>query len=262
MFIDTHCHLSFPEFKNEAPAVIGRAHEAGVGRFINVGIDADSSKRALDLARRYPEVYAAIGLHPHSALDLSIEIQTDIANLLDHEKAVAIGEIGLDYYYLKRSSRFAHYPKREEQIFCFEQMLDLAMEKKKPVIIHTREAEADTLAILKGYNGSIRGVVHSFSGDYQFAEKILNLGLAISFTGIVTFKNAVDVQEAVKKIPVGSIMIETDAPYLAPEPYRGKRNEPAYVVEIAKKIAELKNLSLAEVERETTKKAMKLFNIA
>jgi TatD DNase family protein len=261
MFIDTHCHLYFPEFKNEAPAVIGRAHEAHVERLINVGVDADSSKKALDLARRYPEVYAAVGLHPHSALDLSIEVQSDIAALLSHEKVVAVGEIGLDYYYLKRASRFAHYPTRPEQMFCFEQMLDLAMETKKPVIVHTREADADTLAILKGYNGSIRGVVHCFSGDYAFAEKILDLGMAISFTGNITFKNSLDIQEAARKIPIGSIMIETDSPYLAPEPFRGKRNEPAYVVEVAKKIAQLKNLSLAEVERETTKKAMKLFNI-
>lgn len=263
MLVDTHAHLDFPEFKHEVSAAIGRAKSAGVGKIINVGVDLLSSKTSCDLSRRYPEIYAAIGLHPHSALDLDIETRGELTKLFNqNKKVVAIGEIGLDYYFLKRSSQFAHYPSREEQIFCFEQMLDLALELNLPVIVHNREAEADTLAILKSYSGSLRGVVHCFSGDLEFAEKILDLNFAISFTGSITFKNNTRIEEVIKKIPIGSIMIETDCPLLAPEPYRGKRNEPAYVIEVARKIAQIKELSLPDVEKETTKKAHKLFGLA
>ncbi|OQA04234.1 MAG: putative deoxyribonuclease YcfH [bacterium ADurb.Bin400] len=262
MFIDTHCHLNFPEFKTEVSAVIGRARDAKVDRMINVGIDEETSRRSLELARRYPEVYATVGIHPHCSLDLSIETRSSLLKLAAHEKVVAIGEIGLDYYYLKRSSQFAHYPSREEQIFCFEQMLDLALETQLPVIVHSREADADVLAILKSYSGALRGVMHCFSGDYDYAQKVLDLGFYISVTGNITFKKSSDTIEAIRRIPTSSMMIETDAPYLAPEPYRGKRNEPAYVVEVAKRIAEIKGISLAEVEHDTTKKAMKLFGIS
>jgi TatD DNase family protein len=262
MFVDTHAHLNFPEFKTEVPAVLGRAKEAGVGKIVNVGVDLDSSKQSLDLARKYPEIYATVGFHPHCAKDLDIESQGKLIALSNHEKVVAIGEIGLDYYFLKRSSKYANYPTRDEQLFCFEQMLDLALETGLPAIIHSREADADILGILKSYHGQLRAVIHCFSGDWGFAEKILDLGFSVSFTGTITFKNAnPDTLEAVKKIPLGSIMIETDCPLIAPEPFRGKRNEPAYVIEVAKKIAEIKGLSLAEVETETTKKAIKFFGI-
>lgn len=260
MLIDTHCHLNFPEFKSEVPAVLGRAKEAGVGRMINVGIDYDTSKQSLDLARKYPEIYAAVGYHPHCANDLNIESKGELYGLIKHEKVVAIGEIGLDYYYLKRSSKYAHYPNREQQIFCFEQMLDLALETNLPAIIHSREADADILAILKSYHGQLRAVIHCFSGDYFYAEKLLDLGFAISVTGNITFKNP-ELVDAIKRIPLGSLMIETDAPYLTPEPNRGKRNEPAFVTLVAKKIAEIKDISLAEVERETTRKAIKFYNL-
>jgi len=260
VFIDTHAHLDFPDFKTEVPAVIGRAHEAHVSNIINVGVDYESSKHSLDLARKYPEIYATVGMHPHCAKDLDIETRGKLATLCGHQKVVAIGEIGLDYYYLKRSSKYAHYPNREEQIFCFEQMLDLALETNLPAIIHSREADADMLGILKSYHGQLRAVIHCFSSDWEYAQKILDLGFAISFTGNVTYKNS-ELVEAIKKIPLGSIMIETDSPYLTPEPYRGKRNEPAYVIETARKIAEIKGISLAEVEMETTKKAQKFFRL-
>ncbi|PIU24321.1 hypothetical protein COT12_01615, partial [Candidatus Berkelbacteria bacterium CG08_land_8_20_14_0_20_39_8] len=183
MLIDTHAHLDFPEFKNEVHQVLGRAIGAGVSRVINVGVDAESSKKSVDLARKYPEVYAAIGIHPHSSNDLDIETKQQLFALANHSKVVAIGEIGLDYYYLKRSSRFSNYPTREKQIFCLEQMLDLSIELRKPVIIHSREADADIYAILKSYRKDIRGVVHCFAGDWDFAKKIMEIGLAISFTG-------------------------------------------------------------------------------
>lgn len=261
MLIDTHAHLDMKNFKHEVSAILSRAKEVGVEKVINVGVDPDSSKASIDLARRYPEIYAAVGIHPDAANLLNIETRSYLSDLALHDKVVAIGEIGLDYYYLKRSSQYARYPKREEQIFCFEQMLDIALEHKLPVIIHNRESDSDMIAILKSYGGSIRGVVHCFSSDWEFAEKILDLGLAISFTGNITFKKNLELERVVKKMPIGSIMVETDCPFLTPEPYRGKRNEPAFVIEAARKIAEIKGMSLAEVEIETTKKARKLFNI-
>ena len=263
MLIDTHAHLDLKEFKHEVASVLSRARQRGVEKVINVGIDAKSSKDSVDLARRYPEIYAAVGIHPDSADTLNIETQSELTGLLGHDKVVAIGEIGLDYYYLKRSSKYAHCPSRDEQMFCFEQMLDLALETKLPVIVHSRESDADTLAILKSYKGALRGVMHCFSGDYAFAEKIIDMGFAISLTGNITFKNAnPDLLYAIKRIPIGSIMVETDSPFLSPEPERGKRNEPANVIEVARKIAEIKDVSLAQVELETTKKANKLFKLA
>lgn len=262
MFIDTHVHLNFPEFKTEVPAVLGRAKEAGVLKMINVAVDLDSSKQSLDLARKYPEVYATVGFHPHCANDLDIESRGKLIAMSNHEKVVAVGEIGLDYYFLKRSSKYANYPTRDEQLFCFEQMLDLAMETGLPAIIHSREADADMLGILKSYHGQLRAVIHCFSGNWEFAEKLLDLGFSVSYTGTITFKNIdPEIIEAVRKIPLSAIMIETDCPLIAPEPYRGKRNEPAYVKEVARKIAEIKGISLAEVEEETSKKAIKFFGL-
>lgn len=261
MFIDTHAHLDFPEFKAEIPAVLNRAINADVKKIINVGVDLETSKTSSGLARRYPEIYAAIGIHPHSALDLDINVRPELTKFSASRKVVAVGEIGLDYYYLKRSSQFAKYPNREEQMFCFEQMLDLALELHLPVIIHSREAEIDTLAVIKSYSGSLRGVTHCFSGDYDFAKKILDAGFLISFTANITYEKNRQVVEVIKKVPLGSMMIETDCPYLPAEQYRGERNEPAYVVEVAKKIAEIKQISLTEVERTTAKKAESFFRL-
>ena len=261
MLIDTHAHLDFPEFKNEVHQVLGRAVAAEVRRVLNVGVDLESSKKSVDLARKYPEIFAAVGIHPHSALDLDIEAKQQLLTIANHPRVVAIGECGLDYYYLKRSSQFSKYPGRQQQIFCFEQMLDLSIELRLPVIIHCREAEADVYAILKSYQKDLRGVVHCFSSDWDFAKKILDLGMALSFTGNITYKKGTEVERIIAEIPLGGMMIETDCPYLAPEPYRGKRNEPAYVVRVAEEIARIKNVSLAEVEKATSKKAMSLFGI-
>lgn len=262
MFVDTHAHLDMPEFKAEVSAVIGRAREAGVERIVNAGTDIDSSRHSVDLARRYPEIYATVGLHPHCAKDLNIETTSTLLQYATgSDRVVAVGEVGLDYYFLKRSSKYAEYPSRQEQIICFEQMLDLALELKLPVVVHSREADADTLAILRTYSSGLRGVIHCFSGDWDFAEKVLDLGFLISFTGNITFKNNVNAAEVIKRAPLGSMMIETDAPLMTPEPFRGKRNEPAFVVEVAKKIAEMKGLPLSEVEKETTKRAMKFYGI-
>lgn len=261
MFIDTHAHLDFPEFKHEIADIIGRANEANVGKIINCGVDIDTSKKSWELSRKYPEVFAACGVHPHCANDVDMQTRTALMDLAYRPKVVAIGEVGLDYYYLKRASKFANYPDRNKQMFCFEQMLDTALELRYPVIIHSREAEADTLAVLKGYSRGLRGVVHCFSGNYEYAKKILDLGFLISFTGTITYKNNYDLLDVVKRVPLGSMMLETDCPYLSPEPYRGKRNESSYLVMIAKKIAEVKSISLAEVEQTTTKKATSFFKL-
>lgn len=260
MFIDTHVHLDMPDYQNEVTAVLMRAKTKGVEKLINIGVNLESSRKSWELARRHPEIYAAVGLHPDSANDLNIETQSDLLHLTRQDKVVAIGEVGLDYYYLQRSSQYSNCPSKKEQIFCFEQMLDMVLETQLPVIVHTREAEEDTLAVLKGYTG-VKGVIHCFSGDLKLAESFLDLGFSLSFTGNITFKNNKDAEEVIKNIPLGSIMIETDCPFLAPEPYRGKKNEPVYVAEVARKIAEIKGISLAEVESETTKKAKKLFGI-
>ncbi len=261
MYIDTHAHLNFPEFKHEVPDVLGRAKKAKVKRIINCGVDLETSKKSWELARKYPEVFASVGIHPHSACDIDMETRTVLMDLAYRPKVIAIGEVGLDYYFLKRSSKFAKYPSREAQIFAFEQMLDTALELRFPVIVHSREAEADTIAVLKGYSSSIRGVVHCFSGNYEFAKKILDLGFLLSFTGNITYKSSLDIIDVIKRVPLGSMMIETDCPYLAPELYRAKRNEPAYVVEVAKKIAEIKDVSLEEVARTTSKKATSFFKL-
>lgn len=260
MYVDTHVHLDFPEYKAEIGQVLGRAKDAGVGKVINVGVDLETSKKSLELARHYKEVFASIGLHPHSAKELDLQTRPQLMTYAAHRKVIAVGEIGLDYYYLKRSSQFSHCPSREEQIFCFEQMLDLALELRLPVIVHSREADADLIAILKSYAGSLRGVVHCFAGDYEFAKKILDLGFLVSFTGNITFKKSA-VSEVIEKVPLGSIMLETDSPLLSPEPFRGQRNEPMHVVEVAKKIAEIKKISLSEVETSTTKKATSFFKL-
>jgi len=262
MYIDTHVHLDFPEFKNEVHQVLGRAIDVEVRRVLNVGVDIESSKKSVDLARKYPEVFASIGIHPHSSMDLNIEAKQRLMTIASHPKVVAIGETGLDYYYLKRSSQFSKYPSREQQIFCFEQMLDLSIELRLPVIIHCREAESDIFAILKSYQKDIRGVLHCFSSDWDFAKKILDIGLSLSFTGNITYKRGTELERIIAEIPLGLMMIETDCPYLAPEPFRGKRNEPAYVIKVAEEIARIKDISVNEVERQTTKRAMTLFGIS
>lgn len=261
MLIDTHAHLDNEQFRGDVSSVLGRAREAGVSKIINVGYDALSSRRSLDLSRLNPEVFTAIGVHPHHTNQLDIEAYGQLMTLASHKKVVAVGEIGLDYYYLKRSSQYSNYPSRERQIVAFEQMLDLALELQLPVIIHAREADADILAILKSYSGVLSGVVHCFSSNFDFADQLIGLGFAISFTGNITFNKAEELREVVKKVPLGSIMVETDCPDLAPEPFRGKRNEPALVVQVAEKIAEIKEISFEEVARSTTKKAEKLFKL-
>jgi len=256
-FIDTHAHLNFSNFAQNYKEVIERARKSGVRAIINVGTSEKSSKKAIEIAHEYDKgVYASVSLHPiyaHKKFDYQA-----MKKLAEDKKVIAIGETGLDYHYDSEN--------RERKKEVFRQILKLGQELEKPFIFHCREARDDFISEIKKYapffkSGRLRGVMHCFPGDWNFAKEVLDLGLAISYTGLITFTKREDQLEAVRKIPLERLMIETDCPFMAPEPYRGKTNEPRYVIEIAKKIAELKNISLEKVADQTTKNAMEFFKI-
>jgi TatD DNase family protein len=250
--IDTHCHLDMPQFKDDLLDVIVRADSAGVKTIITVGADEESSEKAVELATTHESIYASVGLHPHDAKEFNKNTEDLLKRLAKEEKVVAIGEIGLDYHY-------NHSPKKTQQK-VFSRLLSLAKELDLPVIIHSREAKADTLKLIKD-SGITRGVMHCFSGDIDMAEQAMAMGFYISFAGPVTFKNAKRLQEIAKTIPDEYILIETDAPYLTPAPYRGKRNEPSYLLHTAKQVATLRGVKLEDIARITTVNAKRLFGI-
>ncbi|MFQ5585280.1 MAG: YchF/TatD family DNA exonuclease [Thermodesulfobacteriota bacterium] len=253
---DTHAHLDDRRFDSDREEVIERARGAGVEQIITVACwDAEQGfDAALEIAEKNDAMYAAIGIHPHDARLVGEETFQQIQSLAGREKVIAIGETGLDYHY--------DNSPREVQREAFRSHIRLARSLNLPLIVHTREADTDTLAILKEEGaGETGGVFHCFSGDYDMATECLDMGFLLSFTGIVTFPGATALHEVVKKIPVERMAVETDCPYLAPVPCRGKRNEPAYVVETAKRIAALKGLSLDDVARITTLNAQGLFGI-
>lgn len=251
MLIDTHCHLDFQNFEKDFDEVLARAKSAGVEKFINPGVDLSSSKKAVELAKKFPQVFAAVGFHPSDAEKLSADNLNTLEELASNERVVAIGEIGLDFFKMRNSKKI--------QIEAFEKQLALAEKIQKPVVIHSRESDDEIFTILDNFK--IRGVFHCFGGDWNFAEKVLDKGFLIGLTGIVTFPNATNVREVAKEIPLEKLLIETDAPFLAPQKFRGQRCEPAHVVEVAKEIAELKNLSVEEVAGQTMKNAEDFFGI-
>ncbi len=249
MVIDTHAHLEMIE---DVSQVIQRAREAGLGRIIAVSSDLESSKRTIEIASDSPMVFAAVGIHPHEASGSTDEALGGIEKLANEQKVVGIGETGLDYHYM-------HSP-REVQIDSFRRQIDIAKRLNLPLIVHVREAHEDALRVIKEENAwETMGVIHCFTGDYESARKYIDEGFYISFSGIITFKNAEDIREAARKIPIERMLIETDSPYLAPVPFRGKKNEPAYVKYVAGKIAELRGVSPEKVEEETTTNAKNLF---
>jgi TatD DNase family protein len=255
MYIDTHAHLTWPEFSTDFPQVIERAKAAGVEAIINIALDDEGTKRSLELSKTYPGyLYTAAGLHPHEASQWGEQSYTKFKKLaLDHQ-LIALGEMGLDYHY-KLS------PVSDQQN-AFRQELRLAQELGIPAIIHSREAAADTVAILREENqGNLKGVLHCFAGDQELIETGLELGLSFSFTGNITFPKAEKIRLAAKQIPLEQIMIETDCPFLAPPPYRGKRNEPAYVVKVAEKLAEIKELTVEKIAEITTANAKDFFKL-
>jgi len=255
MYIDTHAHLTFPEFKDDLDQVIERAKKAGVEAIINIALGHEALEQSLKIAEKYYKyVYTAFGLHPHEAKDCTDDIFETTKKLAAEKKIVAIGEMGLDYFY-------KHSPIEQQQE-VFRKFLQLAQELDLPAIIHIRDASADTIKILKQENkGQLKGVLHCFGGDMELGQVALEMGLLVSFTGTITFPKANQVREAAKQIPLDKIMIETDCPFLAPQAFRGRRNEPAFVVEVAKKLAEVKGLSPEEIARQTTINAKKLLGI-
>lgn len=255
MFIDTHAHLTFPEFKIDLPEVIQRAKEANLEAIINIALDDEAIKVSLRIAEEYPGyVFNAAGIHPHDSSEWNEQAHENIRQLAKDKKIIAIGETGLDYHY--------KLSPIETQKEVFAKFLQLAQELDLPAVIHSREAAKDTMLIIHEENqGKLKGVLHCFAGDMDLAKEALAIGLYISFTGNITFPKAHKVRDAAKEIPLDKIMIETDCPFLAPQSYRGKRNEPAYATEVAKQIAEIKGLSIEEVAVQTTENARKFFGL-
>lgn len=254
MLFDTHVHLNDDQFKEDIEEVIKRAQEAGVSSMVVVGFDRATITRAMELIEEYAFIYAAIGWHPVDAIDMLDEDLAWIEELSSHPKVVAIGEMGLDYHWDKSP--------RDIQKEVFRKQIRLAKKVKLPIVIHNREATADIVDILKEEHAEeVGGIMHCFSGSPEVAKECLNMNFYISLGGPVTFKNAKKPKEVAVEVPLDKLLIETDCPYLAPHPYRGKRNEPAYVKLVAEQIAELKGLTFDEVAAATTENARKLFGI-
>ena len=259
IYIDSHAHLDAKAFDPDRQQVVQRAWDAGLLAIINVCVEKslEGIEKALTLSAENEEVYATVGVHPHDAVRVRPEWFARIKELAENSKVVGIGETGLDYHYMRS-------PKKVQQEL-FRQFTRLAQEVDLPIVIHTRIADEDTVALLNRAKeeggGSLRGVVHCFSGDYVLAKQILDMGLDLSFTGILTFPNAGTLRDVVKKVPLERILIETDSPYLAPVPFRGQRNEPSYVVPVAQALAEIVGRTREEVARVTSRNAARLFRL-
>jgi TatD DNase family protein len=253
--IDSHCHLDFPQFDQDRDEVLARALEAGLVAIVNPGTDLESSRRALALAERCDTIYAAVGVHPHDASTLDPQTLAELRQLAAYPRVVAIGEIGLDYY--------RDLSPRAEQRAAFEAQLALAAELGLPVIIHQRESATDVMAALRDWaaGGHAGCVLHAFSGDAAMAHEAVELDFHIGVGGPLTFQNARDLPEIVSDLPVECLLVETDAPYLAPHPYRGRRNEPAYVRLVAERLAELRQMPLDALARQATANAGRLFRL-
>ncbi|MGM0123387.1 TatD family hydrolase [Enterococcus sp. AZ194] len=254
MIFDTHTHLNAEQFADDIPETIQRALELGVTEMAVVGFDTPTIEKSLELSCDYDFIYSIIGWHPTEAGSYTKEIEERLQQQLTLPKVVALGEIGLDYHWME--------DPKEVQERVFRRQMAIAREMNLPISIHTREALEDTYRILKDEKvQTIGGIMHSFSGDAEWAKRFLDLGMHLSFSGVVTFKKAVEVQEAAMVVPLDKLLVETDAPYLAPVPYRGKRNEPGYTRYTAEKIAELRNIPLEELAQKTTENAHRLFRL-
>jgi TatD DNase family protein len=256
MLIDTHAHIQGDAYAADIEALISRARQAGVEKIVVAGGAGDMSNNtaAIALAESRPDLYATVGMHPHDAKDVRAEDLRKLKELTRHPKVIAVGETGLDYYY-------DHSP-REVQRDVFARFIELARETALPLVVHERDAARDAAELLRlNGGGSLRGVIHCFTGDHHAAREYLDLGCYLSFSGIITFKNAGALREVVLNTPLERIFVETDSPYLTPVPHRGKRNEPAYVRFIAETVAKVKGISFEEVARATTENARSLFGI-
>lgn len=255
-WIDTHCHLTFEPLSDDVPAVLERSRQAGVTAWITVGTSLEDSRKAVELAGRHENLYASVGIHPHDAKDANAAALGELKELARNEKVVAIGETGLDFHY--------NFSKQPDQKRVFADHLNIAGELGLPVIIHSRNAFDETLEILDRWGNGLRGVVfHCFSGSADQARQLLDRGYYISFTGVVTFKNAQTTREAAQAVPVDRLMVETDCPYMSPEPVRGQKpNEPALMLHTARFLAELKGLSADEFARQSTLTAIRFFGLS
>ncbi len=250
MLIDSHCHLLSSEY-DDVKKTINDAFKSGVDKIIVNGYDLKSSIEAVELSKEYENLYVAIGIGPENIDSITDEDIKSIKALVNNKKVVAIGEIGLDYYWTKEN--------KERQIYVFEEMLKIAKESNLPVIVHNRDATKDIYELLKEYN--VKGIIHCFSGSVETAKEFIKLGFLIGIGGVVTFKNAKHLKEVVQNIPMSCISLETDSPYLTPEPFRGKKNNPAYLTYIVKKIAELKGINEEEVRKVTSCNVISKFDL-
>ncbi|MFT3937324.1 TatD family hydrolase [Rhodopseudomonas sp.] len=253
MLVDSHCHLDFPDFADDLAGIVARAEASGVGRMVTISTRVKKLPDLVAIAERYPNVYCSVGTHPHHADEEDGITADELVRLAQHPKVVAFGEAGLDYFYEMGS--------RPAQERGFRAHIAAARETGLPLVIHTREADEDCGKILEDEmgKGAFRAVLHCYTGGRDLAMKAIDLGLMISFTGILTFKKSQTLRDLAAELPADRVMVETDSPYLAPGKYRGKRNEPAYVVETAKVLAEVRGVSLDEIARQTTENFFRLF---
>ena len=282
MLIETHAHLDYPDFGGDLDEVLRRATDAGVTRILTIGTSVESSRRAVDLAEKYPNIFAVIGVHPTNAEEAGEDVMTPLRDLAKNSRVAAIGETGLDYHHLPSIEAAKQEPAqvihalqsetdsdidanihdgayKSKQASLFQQQLDLAVELGLNVVLHQRDAWDATLGLMQPYAGKLRGVFHCFGGTLEQANEVLDLDHLVSFTGIVTFKNGANVRAIAAQIPLDKFMVETDCPYLAPVPFRGKRCEPAYTRLVAESIAASRGIPLGEVARATTATAEEFF---
>jgi TatD DNase family protein len=282
MFIDTHAHLDFPEFASDLEDVLRRADEASVSRVITIGTSIESSRRAIELAENYPAVYAAVGVHPSYAEEAEDDVITPLRELARNPRVVAIGETGLDYHRLPSQevakenqvqvmtalrsetdeeieAQIRDGAYKSKQASVFQQQLDLAVELGLNVVVHQRDAWADTLEVLQPYTGKLRAVFHCFGGTVDQAIQVIDLDHLVSFTGIVTFKNGITMRQVAAEIALWKFMLETDCPYLAPAPFRGKRCEPAHTRIVGQTIAAVRGVSVNEIAEATSETAGQFF---
>ena len=250
MWIDTHAHLD--KLKIDVSDVIRQAQSFSVHRIITIGTEKEDWNQVIQLAEKWPEVYGTLGMHPHTAENFNKDCENFLQKNLKKERIIAVGEIGLDYYY--------EHSKRDIQKDVFRLQLNLAEKFNLPVEIHTREAEEDTIEILSSFKGRVRGLLHCFTGSYEMAKKALDLGFNISFSGILTFKNSEKLRETCKKIPLNRMHIETDSPFLAPQNYRGKENQPSWVVCVADAVAQIHNVKKETLSNQLVKNTLEIFN--
>jgi TatD DNase family protein len=262
-FYDTHAHLDYPDFAQELPQIVARAAAAGIERIITIGTDLESSRRAIQLAEQFPKVFAAVGWHPSDAAKAPADFRPALRELAGSPKVVALGETGLDYHRLP-SQKAGFTAADDEQIKTkqadlFRQHLEVAAELGLNCVVHQRDSFEDTLSVLRPFAARVRGVFHCFANDAEAMRRIVALGSLVSFTGILTFKNGQNIRDALAATPPDQFMLETDSPFLAPVPYRGKRCEPAYVKEIAEVAAQVKGCSLQELSALTCATAERFF---